>query len=365
DFLLSVDDMEVSYRAGADACLLIASLLDRNTLTAMHRRCEELGMAALVELHSPEDIEKAEALKPSLVGINCRNLKNFKIYPLQPLKIRSMISWDCRVVYESGILTKEDGAFAWNAGFAGLLVGEGVVRNPSLIGELKQIIASPAASDRSPWSRLCARWKGKKPFVKICGLTNREDFDQAVSLGADLCGFILAESPRKTDPDFIRSLPKSRALKVGVVVLEEGADLPAEIGALLEDGSLDLIQFHGSEDPGMLHRYEGYKALRIRSAEDLDRMDDYYPRPCLIDAFSAHQAGGTGKQISPELVSMARDKGELWLAGGLNSQNIAEVLHSFQPDLVDLSSGLEARPGKKDPDKVKAFFKEIESYAHI
>jgi indole-3-glycerol phosphate synthase / phosphoribosylanthranilate isomerase len=365
DFLLSVDDIDVSYRAGADACLLIASVLDRDVLESMHSRCEKLGMAALVELHSPDDVEKAKNLKPELVGINCRNLKNFRIYPLQPLKIRSLIDWNCHVIYESGILKKEDGVFAWNAGFSGLLVGEGVVRNPELISELKNIIAADPSRGCDPWTGLCSRWRAEKPLVKICGLTNKEDFDQAVSLGADLCGFILAASPRQTTPDFIRSLPESKALKVGVVVLGKNEELPPDIAALLTEGYLDMIQYHGKESPRTVAGLEGYKALRIRSESDLDGMADYYPRPCLIDAFAENQAGGTGKQISPELVLKAKEKGELWLAGGLNPQNIRKVLEDFEPDLVDLSSGLEASPGRKDPSKVVAFFKEIESYASI
>ena len=82
DFLLTVEDIDVSYRAGADACLLIASLLESDRLQAMYKRCRELGMDALVELHSAEDIAKARAFRPELTGINCRNLKDFKIYPL-------------------------------------------------------------------------------------------------------------------------------------------------------------------------------------------------------------------------------------------------------------------------------------------
>ena len=365
DFLLSVEDIEVSYRAGADACLLITSLLEQEVLRAMHSRCEELGMAALVELHSAEDVDKASVMKPSLVGINCRNLKNFKIYPLQPLKVRGLITWECCVIYESGILKNEDGAFALDAGFQGLLVGEGVVRNPSLIPELKELMKRTAPALPNSWARLCSRWEEGRPLIKICGLADREDFDQAVHLGADLCGFILAPSPRQTSPEFIRSLPRTSALKVGVVVLAEEEPLPGDIASLLAEGYLDMIQFHGSESEHTVSKYPGYKALRIRREEDLEVMESYYPRPCLIDAFAEGQAGGTGKRLSPDLVGRASEKGELWLAGGLNPDNIKGVLEQFHPQLVDLSSGLEASPGKKDPAKMEAFFKEIESYVSI
>ncbi|MDA3958496.1 bifunctional indole-3-glycerol phosphate synthase/phosphoribosylanthranilate isomerase [Oceanispirochaeta sp.] len=366
DFLLTVEDIDVSYRAGADACLLIASLLESSVLNTMHQRCADLGMTALVELHSRKDVEKVSVLKPGLVGINCRDLKTFRIYPLQPLKIRSLIDWNCRVIYESGILAVRDGEFALNAGFSGLLVGEGVVRHPDLIVELKEKMASPESRiEGDPWTRLCSRYIPGRPLVKICGITNRKDFDLAVTLGADLCGFILAPSPRLTNPDFIRTLPHVKSMKVGVVLLEEGESLPREIQDLLDDGYLDFIQYHGSESPSTVRNGCGYKALRIRNESDLKRMSNYYPLPCLMDAFSKGVAGGTGKLIDRTLVESARDRGELWLAGGLSPDNIGQILKDFAPELVDLSSGVEAEPGKKDPVKMKAFFKEINSYAPI
>ncbi len=365
DFLLTTEDIEVSYRAGADACLLISSLLSETDLKEMHDLCVKKGMTPLVEVHSREDAAKASLVKPRLMGINSRDLKTFRIYPLQPLKIRSFIDWDARIVYESGILTDRDGAFAVNAGFSGLLVGEGVVRDPSLIGKLKKRLENAGTEGRhSPFSRLCDRYTPGKPLVKICGLARKEDFDLAVELGADMTGFILAPSPRQTTPDFIRSLPSSEALKVGVVVLKEGEELPKEIQSLLDEGYLDFIQFHGSETPGTVGN-RGYKALRIKTTEDLDRMEEYYPLPCLLDAFSPEAAGGTGKRLDAELVSRAREKGELWLAGGINPGNIREILENYNPELVDLSSGLEASPGVKDHDKMKEFFKEIDAYARV
>ena len=365
DFLLTKDDIEVSYRAGADACLLITSLLSRKDLIEMHDLCVEKGMAPLVEVHSREDAEKASAVKPSLMGINSRDLKTFRIYPLQPLRIRSFIKWETRIVYESGILTDRDGAFAVDSGFSGLLVGEGVVKDPSLIEKLKKRLEDGLSNNKaSAFSRLGLRYQSKRPLLKVCGLARREDFDLAVELGADMTGFILAPSPRQTSPEFIRALPSSDALKVGVVVLKDGEPLPGGYQALLDEGYLDMIQFHGSEDPSTVGN-RGYKALRIKTELDLERMDDYYPLPCLLDAFSPDAAGGTGKRLDPVLVEKAREKGELWLAGGIIPENVAEILNTYHPELIDLSSGLEASPGIKDHDKMKRFFKEIDAYARV
>lgn len=370
DFLLTTEDIDVSYRAGADACLLIASILTADQLKKMYERCLRKGMTPLVEVHSQEDVVKTASIKPKLVGINSRDLRDFRIYPLQPLKIRSLINWECRIVYESGILKESDGEFAAASGFDGLLVGEGVVRDPALIGQLKEKLAETAQQAElqkkadTPWTRLCNRYRPGRPLVKICGLTRKEDFDLAVALGADMTGFILASSPRQTNTRFIQSLPESEVLKVGVVVLKEGEGLPQEITALLKEGALDMVQFHGSELPETV-RGNGYKALRIRDEKDLERMTDFTPLPCLLDAFSPAAAGGTGKKLQPQLVKKAREKGELWLAGGLNPANIRAVLETYRPEMVDLSSGLETSPGIKDPDKMKQFFREIDNYAAL
>lgn len=363
DFLFSVEDIEVSYRAGADACLLIASLLDQEDFEEMHDACLSFGMTPLVEVHSAEDIEKIKDTAPVLVGINSRDLKTFRIYPMQPLKLQSILTWECRTIYESGIMDAVSGDFVLRAGFSGILVGEGVLRRPSLVGELKGLIEKyEKKPDKNPWGRLYRQRQREKPLVKICGLTRREDFDLAVNLGADMTGFIFAQSPRKTTPEFVRSLPPSGALKVGVVVLKKGEPLPDDILSLLYEDFLDLIQFHGEESPAVVWEY-GYKTLKVEKKEDLEKISDYYPLPCLIEPFSPDHAGGSGKRLGSEFVSVASEMGELWLAGGLNADNIREVLSEYTPDLVDISSGLEEAPGLKNHDKMKKFFKEIRIYA--
>ncbi len=374
DFLLSLEDIEVSYRAGADGVLLIASLLEQDLLKAMYRRCQELRIDALVELHSLEDIQKVAPLQPRLVGINCRNLKDFSMNPLQPLKIRSLIDWECSVIYESGVLTVEDGRFVVNAGFQGMLVGEGVVRNPLLIAELtKELrpfkgirrLQMVGPFPKTPWEKLYTHWKPNRPLIKVCGLTRVEDFNLAVDLGAALCGFVLAPSPRKAEIEFIRSLPPSNVVKVGVVVLGEEELLPEEIQALLQEGYLDMIQYHGNELPQTIqknHAIPGYKAVRIQASQDLTAIPNYSPYPVLIDAFDQKVQGGSGTQIRPELVEQAKAYGDLWLAGGITPESVGSILSNFQPDLIDLSSGLEENPGKKSREKMQRFFKEVEAH---
>lgn len=359
DFLLDLKDVETSYLCGADAYLLITSLLDKKLLTSMYNLGVKLGMTPLVEIHDKDDVEKLKDLKPKLVGINSRDLKTFTIDPLRPLKIRSYIDWECDVVYESGIKSKIDAEFVRDACFSGVLVGEWAVKVKNLANELVGVFK---CDKKNPtWKRLFNKYDRNRPFVKICGLTNIEDVNLAKDLGASMLGFILAPSPRKVDTDFIKSLKNVKdVLKVGVVVLKQGEKLPADIKYLVENSYLDFIQFHGDEsyEDCIKQDVPFYKALRIKSVDTIKNMDKFGV-VSLIDSFSETELGGTGKTIDKNLTIRAREYPNLWLAGGLNPENIKSIVLDYRPELIDVSSGLELKPGKKDVVKMKKFFKEL------
>lgn len=364
DFLVRKEDIEVSYRAGADAVLLIASLLTTEELRVLKDYAESLGLAVFLEVHSQDDVARARPLAPRFTGINSRDLTDFSIDRALPLKTRRWIDWPTRLVFESGIFRVPDARFAAACGFQGILVGEGVVKNPDLAKQLTARFQAVADLHPAPqtvfWARLFERLPEGRPFTKICGLTRTDDVKLADDLGADVLGFILAESKRRVTTDFVRSLPKTRALKVGVVVLGEGEDLPMDIEALLDEGFLDGVQFHGQESPALLDRWalDGYKALRLQSAEQLKPFEAALPPRILVDAFVEGEAGGTGVRIPEALVDSLKSS-RLWLAGGLNPANIRQVIETWHPELVDASSGLESAPGIKDPEKLKTYFAEI------
>jgi indole-3-glycerol phosphate synthase/phosphoribosylanthranilate isomerase len=365
DFLLGVDDIEVSWRAGADAVLLIATLLDADVFQEMYSRAAELGMAALVEVHTAEDVDMVRPLKPPLVGINSRDLRRFKVEPLLPLETRSFIDWPCEVIYESGISGVDDALFVRGSGFSGFLVGETVARSPELAGSLVAAWDDIEEARRryGAWERLYRR-KDRAvgdgdlpllPLVKICGITNREDAEAAVDAGADILGFVLAESPRRASMNTIRGCADLPVLKAGVVVLDRDEELPGEIAALLEEGALDFIQFHGDETPETVREWPGYKALRLASVEDAEAMDDAGSPAVLVDAFSPEARGGTGKRLDEALVSAAAGRRRLWLAGGLSAENVGTIVKVWKPGLVDVSSAVEREKGLKDHDKVRRF----------
>ncbi|MEJ2664464.1 MAG: bifunctional indole-3-glycerol phosphate synthase/phosphoribosylanthranilate isomerase, partial [Spirochaetia bacterium] len=253
----------------------------------------------------------------------------------------------------------EDALFALSAGFNGILVGEAVMRNPGLIPEIREVYARDGGDF---WPRLFSRKLKERPLVKICGITNKEDACRAAELGADMLGFIFAESPRRAEPALARELADLDILKVGVVVAGAKARLDDRISGLLEDGLLSAIQFHGDEQPAACFKsaFPYYKVLQLKGADDIHAIAGYRCPRVLVDAPAGNLRGGTGKTLGSELIEKAKQEKPLWLAGGLGPHNITDIIRRFEPELVDAASRLEAAPGKKDPDLLTTYFKEIE-----
>jgi phosphoribosylanthranilate isomerase len=195
-------------------------------------------------------------------------------------------------------------------------------------------------------------------LVKICGITNLVDGLAAAEAGADAVGFVFhPASPRfittEVAAKIISQLPPL-VVKVGLFV-----DAPEElvVRAIGECG-FNLLQFHGDETPEYCLQFGvmTMKAFRIRDAASLEALDDYPTDAWLLDAYSPEAPGGTGKTFNWELAVQAVRRGKpVFLAGGLTPENVAEAVRQVQPYAVDISSGVEAAPGKKDHEKVRAF----------
>ncbi len=315
-------------------------------------------------------------LAPPLVGINSRDLTSFEVDAFVPLGLIGSIDWSCRVVFESGISHAEDARLAVEEGFTGVLVGEAVVRRPKLIPELIAAVEGAAASRPAGpqlpgvvatapgfWRRLAeARSRRHRPLVKVCGITNLLDARRAVDLGADVLGFVFADSPRRAEPALLRELRSLPVPKVGVVVTT-GADrrLPDGVAELLDSGFLDAIQLHGDEEPGLCGEvaFPYYKAVRVSGSRDLDVVGSYACPRVLLDRYDPTRAGGTGRQIDADVLSSKALPRPLWLAGGLGPDNVAAAIEEYRPELIDASSRLEAEPGRKDPSKLRRFFQEV------
>jgi phosphoribosylanthranilate isomerase len=204
-----------------------------------------------------------------------------------------------------------------------------------------------------------------KVKVKICGITNWPDARQAVAEGAEFLGFnFYADSPRYVEPAkakrIVNRLPK-KILVVGVFVNESEQRI-LEIARAV---GLDTLQLHGDETPAMVARlkrsFPVIKAIRVKPSLAAGQLQTYRAATALLlDGFDSQRRGGTGKTFDWEIARRAKKYGRVFLAGGLTPENVGEAIRAARPYAVDVCSGVEARPGKKDPARVKRLMRAAE-----
>ena len=208
--------------------------------------------------------------------------------------------------------------------------------------------------------------------AKICGLTELEDARLAVDCGADALGFVFAPSPRRISPEraaeIIAGLPAS-VVTVGLFVNEE----PETVRRVVAVSGVSAVQLHGDEPPaavaelarcGRLRRGDFgpvIKALRVAGADSLDAIESYPEASAfLLDAYCHDRPGGTGQRFDWALARQAVARGRpIILAGGLDPDNVARAIAEVRPFAVDVSSGVEASPGRKDPEKLRRFLRVV------
>jgi phosphoribosylanthranilate isomerase len=203
--------------------------------------------------------------------------------------------------------------------------------------------------------------------IKICGITNKQDAIEASSLGADMLGFILYKnSKRHIEPkkimDVLNEVPDTIA-KVGVFV-DENAKKVIEIA---QDCSLDMLQFHGKESPEYCAQfkdsYKIIKAFRIQDKKSLESINNYDVDYYLLDTHVDGLKGGTGKTFDWKLIEGYELLRPVILSGGLTPENVGSAIQNVAPYGVDVSSGVEALPGKKDLKLMKEFVDNVRKIA--
>ncbi len=288
--------------AGADAALLILRDLDDETVARLLAYAHELGMDALVEAHTDDELQRALALDAPVIGVNARDLTTFAIDRPRQLELVVRAAGGERVVIaESGVHTRAQGAAAELAGADAILVGSALMQAPDPAAKLRDLLS--------------------RPLVKVCGLTRQEDVDAAVEAGADLLGFILVDkSPRRATA--VLDVPET-ALSVAVFV-EDTSETQA-----------DLVQFY-PDDGGSVR---GREAMLLREGREVARVLDQPWREHDPTHWStASEAGG-----------------RVVLAGGLGPDNVRAAIAAVRPWAVDAASSLEREPGVKDHDKVRDY----------
>ena len=203
--------------------------------------------------------------------------------------------------------------------------------------------------------------------VKTCGITNLTDAERGVELGAWALGLIFwPDSPRACEleeAERIGAQMRRRAEIAGVFVnqpLDEVAQVADRVG-------LTLLQLHGDEGPAFCReaaRRTGckvMKAIRVKDSAQVRTLQSFHTDFHLLDAYVRGRPGGTGESFNWELAARHDLPAEVVLSGGLSPDNVSQAVRVARPFAVDTASGTEAAPGRKDPDKLKAFFRAVEA----
>lgn len=366
DFLIDEREIEIAYLCGADAVLLISGILSLEKMKSMTAKCAELGIRAFVEVRTDEDAQKVLEVKkyyPQTIvcGVNSRNLKDFSIDLLVPAMLLQRLGGN--VIFESGITTPQVAANVGSIGFCGLLLGEFAARAPEKAGEFVRAFKGAeknlyGQTILSLAQKVYKKKESSRPLVKICGLTRADDVLMADSLGADFVGFIFAYGFARNVcgekfEQIKKILPEVKAFKVAVITDVKSKEAAAAT-ELVKEGILDFIQLHGikyeelTEELKNIPHYFALTSKEKIEKSETEKLDSLGEARYLQDC-KAHVYGSTE---------------HLWLAGGLTAENVGELCKKFNPELVDVSGGIEGNVcGEKDAKKTEDFFNKVTNIA--
>jgi indole-3-glycerol phosphate synthase/phosphoribosylanthranilate isomerase len=358
DFVIDPYQVWEAWYAGADAVLLIVAALNDEELKTLHQTAQEAGLDTLVEVHDRVELERALTAGARAIGVNNRDLRTMEVRLENALELARFIPAGIVAVAESGIRGPGDIRRLREAGYDAYLIGETLMTGADPQATLETLIRD---SSTPRWAGRAAR-KGAKVAVKICGITTVEDGVAAARAGADAIGFVFVPgSPRCVTIETARAI--SRALPPFVLRVGVFADLPpAEVERVAAEVALDVVQLHGDETP---EQVAGLKRRAIKAvpvdeaftAADALRFEGQ-ASGILLDtrATPGGITGGTGRTFDWSRAREVRERASfLVLAGGLTPENVGVALTAVRPDAVDVSSGVESSPGRKDADKVRAF----------
>ena len=339
DFIVDATQVSEARAAGADAILIMMSVLDDIRAEEVRAEADRLGMDAIYEVHDDEEVGRAIAHGAQIVGINNRDLQTLRIDLANTERMSGLLPSDVIILSESGIRSRTDvERLAPHAD--AFLVGSSLMASPDIFMAARALVYGN---------------------TKICGLTRMEDVELVSESGATHAGFVLVPAtPRALDPLAAGPLiAEARALGLKTVGVFRNQALD-QVAAVAAATNLDVVQLHGQEPPRYIRTLRGRLAkgseiwgacpvgtTAARSRSGCDRT--------LFDTSCGGTSGGMGQAFAWDRVARRRDLPNAFLAGGIGPHNVraAAAVGTFG---LDVGSGVEAAPGVKDPAKMRALF---------
>lgn len=343
DFLFEPYQVYLARHYNADAILLMLSVLDDETYTELAAIAQELKLDVLTEVSNEQEVTRAIALDAKIIGINNRNLRDLSTDLATTEKLVPMIPKDRLIISESGIYTHQD-VQRLAPLVNGFLVGSSLMSQQDLPLAVKQLVY------------------GK---VKVCGLTQQADIQAAKELGASYGGLIFAEkSPRKVHLEQAQVLVSQQPFNyVGVFVNQE----LDEVVHIANELQLSAVQLHGNEDQAYIDTLkqklrQECQIWRAKGVEQqLPELNEQRVDLFLLDCKVGDQSGGTGQQFDWQLLDKLKSDTSFALAGGLSPANIQQA-RATGASILDVNSGVESAPGKKDQQQLRQLFAQLRQY---
>ncbi len=336
DFILDPFQIVDARLHGADAVLLMLSVVNDRTARECLEMCEKLRVDALVEVHDEEELQRAIELDVPLIGINNRDLRTLEVDPTTTERLAPRVPDNRILVAESGIASAKEVARLAPL-VDGFLVGSSLMVDPDLRGAAAALVSGR---------------------IKICGLTRAEDAVAAARIGAWRLGAVLApDSPRRTTPEAARRMTEATELPTVAVFRSQAVD---EIARLADEAGAPCVQIHqdlsiadiqGLRDalPGV----EIWGATGFTPNRKVEAIPTLPVDRMVLDAAVNGRSGGTGRQLDWERFSHLLGFEKTILAGGIRPDNALRA-RNYGAYALDLSSGVESEPGIKDHRKLAA-----------
>jgi indole-3-glycerol phosphate synthase/phosphoribosylanthranilate isomerase len=361
DFVIDPYQVWESLMTGADAILLIVAALEDGLLRDLYGTAQEAGLECVVEVHDQRDLERALRLQPRIIGVNSRDLTTMTVDLQRAFELVPDIPDHTVAVAESGIHGPAEVRRLREVGYDAFLIGEHLMLGRDPADTLEDLIRE---SSTLRWAGRASR-RLSRVAVKVCGITSVDDGLMVARAGADAVGFVFwPGSPRALDIESARHIARALppfVLRVGVFVDAS----PETLRRTAEEVGLDVLQLHGNEAPEALRGLPRrvLKAVRVGEGfrvEDALRYEGIASGILLDTSVPGGLPGGTGLPFDWSHARALREKAAfLAVAGGLTPENVRVALTAIRPDAVDVSSGVESSPGRKDPQKVQAFVEAV------
>ena len=399
DFIIDEYQIYEAKLWGASAILLIAAILDDDTMRRFHELADSLGLSCLLEAHDETEVLRSVNIGARIIGVNNRNLKDFTVDVNNSIRLRKLVEDSVIFVSESGLDTAADIQCLRDNDIHAALMGESFMRSANKVEKLSELygpvrhnsfmgngldidvlekkraskvegLVISEVTDRIVLEADPVTEQRYEVKVKFCGITQLDTVPVLLEIRPDYVGFVFAPSKRQVTVEQAQFI--ARSLQDGLKTTS-GAKCISCVGVFVNETiptiveiakavPLSVVQLHGDEtityietlrnqlQEQQLESVEIWKAIQVQGKEDILPWEQAPIDGLVVDAYSKEERGGTGKTIDWSLLEGVQVP--YYLAGGIGLHNVARAIRRLQPYGLDMSSSLETN-GKKDAEKIR------------